>query len=117
MAASGQVKLIDHGDGQPKMVHYLSVVRLCDHIRVAHDLPDRRPQLHGASLRHRDEDLLPFPLRETIAVETALKISGLAKLEQLLLLIEQRCFEAYRLTPDAPWRISRPSLLAYCNRA
>lgn len=109
MAASGSVKTIDRGG--PRLVHYLSVVELCDRIRMAYNLPDRRPQV--SVMRHRDEDLLPFPLRETIGAQTALRTLGLGQLEEVLRLIEQGRFEAYRLAPDAPWRISRPSLLTY----
>jgi len=95
-----------------KQVHYLGLVSFCDRIREEHRIPDRRPQLPGP-LRHRDEDLLPFPLTDTIGSAEACTALGCRKLDSLMLLISRGRIEAYHLASRTPWRVSRPSLQRY----
>ncbi len=64
-------------------------------------------------LRHRDEDLLPFPLTDTIHPEEACELLGFRRLQPVVRLIEEGKFEAYQLAAQAPWRISRSSLYAF----
>ncbi|MGO9731868.1 hypothetical protein [Mycobacterium sp.] len=92
-------------------------MRRRDRLREEHKIADRRPQLSGPYLRHRDEDLLPFPLKDTLRAQQALAALGFAKTHSLVLLIEEGRFEAYQLVPQGPWRVSGSSLLAHLDRA
>ncbi|MGC2108233.1 MAG: hypothetical protein WA655_01870 [Candidatus Korobacteraceae bacterium] len=116
LAMSGRVSWLDHGKLSWKRVRYKSVVNYCDRIREDHKIADQRPQLSAPYLRHKDEDLLPFPLQDTISAEQALEFLGFAKTDSLVRLIEEGRFEAYQLVPQAPWRVSRRSLLSYLDR-
>ena len=52
-----------------KRVLYSSIVRFCDSLRARYGIEDRRPKLDHPMFRHRDEDLLPFPLRIRYSAE------------------------------------------------
>jgi hypothetical protein len=110
--------VIDYGAGRRQRVLYASVVRYCDSLRDLYCIPDRRPRLAGSLFRHRDEDLLPFPLSDTIDVTRALACVGYESEEGVYGLIEEGAFEAYRILPVAgsPWRISRSSFAAWLDR-
>ncbi|MGB8887124.1 MAG: hypothetical protein WCC87_10405 [Candidatus Korobacteraceae bacterium] len=116
LAKSEHIEWLDHGKISWKRVRYKSVVDFCDRLREEHKIADRRPQLSAAYLRHRDEDLLPFPLRDTMTAQQALQVLGFAKTDSLVRLIEEGRFEAYQLAQQAPWRVSRASLIAYLDR-
>jgi hypothetical protein len=114
MAASGMIEWIGAAKSTWKRVRYQSIVEFCEGLRQRHRLPDRRPAL-APSLRHRDCDLLPFALADTVNAREALKALGLVRRTAMVRLIEEGRFEAYQLVPQGPWRISRPSLLAYLD--
>lgn len=123
MAQSGLVEMIEYSlRGHYKRVRYLSIVEYCDQLRHRYSIPDRRPILSASFLRHRDEDLLPFPLSITMGSEEALAAMGLpserhrSEVRRLALLVEEGRFEAYQLVPGGHWRISRPSFAAYLDR-
>ncbi len=117
--SNGQIEWVSLGKVSWKRVRYKSVVDFCDRIRQQHKIASRRPPLHP-HLRHRDEDLLPFPLRDTMSSEEALAVLGLSngnKGLRFAQMVEEGRFEAYQLIPQGPWRVSRSSLLAYMERA
>jgi hypothetical protein len=114
MAASGMIDWVGAEKSTWKRVRYQSIVDFCERLRQQHRLPDRRPAL-SPSLRHRDCDLLPFALDDTVSAREALKSLGLVRRTAMVRLIEEGRFEAYQLVPQGPWRISRPSLLAYLH--
>jgi hypothetical protein len=111
LAESGLIKLIDHLPRTRKKIRYQSVVDLCDRLRGEYGIPDRRPLLSAPYLRHRDADLLPFPLTETIYSNNAMELIGCG-FYTLTRLIDEGRILAYRLAPGArtPWRISRVSV-------
>lgn len=117
MAETGLIEWLDMGKGSWKRVRYKTVVDFCDRLRDDHKIADRRPKL-SPHLRHRDEDLLPFPLTDTITAQQALDALGFLKTDSLVRRIEEGCFDAYQLVPWAPtpWRVSRSSLIAYMDR-
>ena len=92
-----------------RRVLYSSIVRFCDELRAKYGIADRRPALDHPMLRHRDEDLLPFPLTDTINSAEALRALGYEDLRPLVYLIEEGRFDAYQLVGWSPWRISRSS--------
>jgi len=113
LAQSGTIDMIEYRYRGWKKVRYQSIVDFCDSLRRHYAIPDRRPVLSAPYLRHRDCDLLPFPLRDTMGFEEAKQALGVTSDRVLPLLIEEGRFEAYRLVIGAPWRISRPSFLEY----
>lgn len=98
---------IDCGHGRRQRVKYSSVVAYCDYLRQRYSIPDRRPPLDHPIFRHRDEDLLPFPLVDTMGIQHALRYTPWSAEDALYHLIEEGAFWAYRILPSAPWRISR----------
>jgi hypothetical protein len=113
---SGLIEVIEYRHRSWKRIRYHSVVEFCDNLRVKFSIPDRRPQLSAPYLRHRDEDLLPFPLKESTTGPQAMTMLGLRSTRSLLNLIEEGRFEAYQLIDSAPWRIHIPSLVAYIEK-
>jgi len=115
LAQTGMLDLMDLRPRGWKKVRYGSIVDFCDRLRQYYLIPDRRPALSAPYLRHRDVDLLPFPLSITMCMSEALQATGLADRRGLRALIEEGRFEAYRLmdAPGVPWRISRPSFTEY----
>ena len=113
LAAAGRIRLVPYK--KTGRVHYGSLVEFCDRIREAYRIEDRRPKLSAPNLGHRDEDVLPFPLADTISAEEACAALG-KKNKALLDLIEGGYFEAYQLMQSEPWRVSRSSLFAFVER-
>ncbi len=118
LAQTGMLDLIDLRPRGWKKVRYGSIVDFCDRLRELYRIPDRRPTLSAPYLRHRDVDLLPFPLTATMCMTEALAATGLADRRGLRALMEEGCFEAYRLmdAPGVPWRISRPSFVEWMKK-
>jgi len=107
--------LVDFRKRAHKRVSYQSIVEHCNRLREEYAIRDRRPRLVRGQLRYRDEEILPFPSRDTIpAIEAAPMLGYLAKWSVWKLCEEGR-FEAYRLHPCSAWRISRSSLQAYLS--
>lgn len=96
-----------------KRVLYSSILRLCDELRARHGILDRRPDLGDPLMLHRDEDLLPFPLADTMPLGDACRVLGYEKGDAVLKLITMGFFEGYQLVENAPWRVSRKSLAAF----
>jgi hypothetical protein len=82
-------------------------------LRVRFGIEDRRPKLDNPMFRHRDEDLLPFPLEDTIFSAEARAALGYEDLRPLVFLIEEGHFDAYQLFRESAWRISRSSFTAF----
>lgn len=114
MCAEGRIVAIDWAPATRKRVNYAGIVALCDELRRRYGIPDRRPPLDNPMLRHRDEDLLPFPLTDTIYLKEACEILGYASARPVMNMIEEGRFEAYFFAYS--WRISRSSLAAYVAR-
>lgn len=111
--SSGHIQMIDYAKRKRKRVNYQSIVDLCDRLRKKYCIEDRRPQLAASFFRHRDADLLPFPLEDTINLEHVAMILGYASTTPVYLMIEEGRFDAYQLSSRSPWRISRSSLAHY----
>lgn len=108
-----KIAIIDYRKQSRKRVRYSSIVDLCDRLRREYGIKDRRPKLDSPHFRHRDEDLLPFPLSDTIYIKEVQEILGYASRTPIYKMIEEGRFEAYKL---AAWRFSRASLAAYLDR-
>jgi hypothetical protein len=117
MLAMGFIASINYGAHTVKRINYHSVVSYCDHLRRRHHIPDRRPPLSEPCLRHRDCDLLPFPLADTISFQEAMRALGFIHYDGLVGRIEMGCFEAYQIVPQAKWRISRSSLQLFIEQS
>jgi hypothetical protein len=111
--ASGLIRMIDYAKRKRKRVNYQSIVDLCDKVRERYCIKSRRPPLDAPFLRHRDADLLPFPLDDTIGIEQVATILGYSSTHPVYLMIEEGRFEAYQLFNRSPWRISKSSLASY----
>jgi excisionase family DNA binding protein len=113
--ASQQIEMIDYAKRKRKRVRYQSIVDLCDRLRVRHSIKDRRPPLPAVFFRHKDVDILPFPLEDTLSVEQVMEILGYSSPTPVYLMIEEGRFESYQLSSRNPWRISRSSLAGYLH--
>ena len=107
---------INWAPNKRKRIRYQSIVDFCDALRKRYAIADRRPPLTNPIFRHRDADLLPFPLDDTIYVEDAMKILGYISAWPVYKLIEEGAFEAYLLSVRIRWRISRTSFAAFIKR-
>jgi hypothetical protein len=116
LAKNGLVDWLDGGKDSWKRIRYQSVVDFCDRVREQHKIPERRPKLSNPHLRYRDEDLLPFPLSDTITAKHALELLGLTHRRSMVRLIEEGRFEGYQLVAQSEWRVSRSSLLVYLDK-
>lgn len=103
------IEVTDYGLGRRQRVLYISIVAYCDRLRERHAIPDQRPPLPNPIFRHRDEDLLPFALSDTIYVPEALSCLGYDSKNVVFHLCEEGAFWAYQILPEpgSPWRISR----------
>jgi Helix-turn-helix domain len=110
---AGQIEMIDYAKRKWKRVRYQSIVDFCDKLRQKYAIPDRRPPLSNPMFRHRDADILPFPLEDTINVEQTMQILGYISEPPVYNMITEGRFEAYHFLPNSPWRISRSSLANY----
>jgi hypothetical protein len=110
LARSGALEMIDYRNLSKKKVLYSSIVAFCDRLRAHYRIPDRRPVI-SPHFRHRDADLLPFRLSVTMSACEAMRALGFSDRRPLLALMQEGCFEAYRI--GNVWRISRPSFVAY----
>ena len=117
LVADGAVQWFNLGKATWKRVRYQSLIEFCDQLRQQHKIESRRPPLGAPYLRYRDEDLLPFPLSDTIPSDQACAALGYIKTPSVVLLIEEGRFDAYQLGERSPWRISRSSLLGFINRS
>ena len=99
-----------------KRVRFASVVAYCFRLREKYKI-DRRTALSDRMLRHKDADLLPFPLSDTIGTKQACEALGFSDTAWLVHAMEEGAFEGYRLMADSPWRISLSSLQRYMDRA
>lgn len=112
----GEIHIIDYRARAWKRVHYRSLVAFCDRLRARYLIPDRKPQLEAEFLRYRDEDVLPFPLRDTISMATALSALGYSRQSSVESLIDMGKIEAYKLLKGGHWRISASSLQKYLQQ-
>lgn len=117
LADQGHLRLVGYRPRGWKRVSYKSIVEHCNRLREEYAIPDRRPALSSPVMRCRDEDLLPFPLRDTIGVIDIQPVLGFSTDVPVRKILEKRLFECYRLHPSAPWRIFAPSFREYLNRS
>lgn len=111
--AVARIEMIDYAKHKRKRVRYSSIVDLCDQLRKQYGIDDRRPVLSSTIFRHRDEDLLPFPLNDTISLKEVIVILGYDSPTPVYKMIDEGFFEAYKISAISPWRISRSSLAEY----
>jgi hypothetical protein len=64
-------------------------------------------------LRHRDADLLPFPIADTIYSGEVMAALGFEDQQPMICLIEEGKFEGYQLVRAGRWRISRSSFIRF----
>jgi len=116
LAESGLIDLIEHRPRSRKKIRYQSVVEFCDRLRKDYGIPDTRPPL-VPPYRHRDADMLPFPLADTIGSVEATTLNGCG-FYTLTRLIDEGQIVAYQLVRGAssPWRISRESVKLHMDR-
>ncbi len=112
----GLIEVVEYRSSRSRKVRYRSIVGFCDHLRAHYLIPDRRPALASPLFRHKDEDLLPFRLHDTISSVEALTAMGVVDRRIISRLVEEGRFEAYRLEVGGNWRISRPSFAAYLRK-
>lgn len=99
----------------PYRIEHASIVEYCDALRVRFHIPARR---RAAGSRPLDEDILPFPVAETIQlreVAAHLDVSNNTASK----LLDTGDLVGYQLIPGAKgstWRIHRPSFIAYQER-
>jgi len=113
----GVIEVIDYRRRGRKRVRYASIVALCDGLREQFSIEDRRPALPSPIFRHRDADLLPFPLSDTISLAETKAILGFENEPPVFALIQRGCFDAYQIQPAATWRISASSVAAFIERS
>lgn len=99
-----------HGERCPR-VFYASLVRFCDELRAQFDIGDWRPPLPSPSLT--DVCILPFPSGDTIGLREAAKMLNCEDFAAVVGILKRKRIDAYRLTPNDPWRVSRSSTEAY----
>ncbi len=109
--------LVDYRPQARKRVLYSSIVHFCNSLRTRFGIEDRRPKLDNPMFRHRDEDLLPFSLEDTIYSAEARAARGYEDLRPLVFLIDEGHFDAYQLFRESAWRISRTSFMAFLSGA
>lgn len=109
----GMLELVSYRKGATKRILYGSVLRFCDRLREQYTIPDRRPQLADPLSRHRDEDLLPFPLADTALAAEACAALGYETYSPLVALVRAGLIVGYQLFPRSPWRFSRCSILRF----
>lgn len=102
--------------GQSWLVEYNSVVDYCNHLRVHYRISEDRLLRKPVRGRLRDEDLLPFPIADTmLAKEVQQRLS--IPCQGVINLIEQGDLTGYQILIESggpsPWRIYRPSLDRY----
>ena len=103
------IKLVEYHHRMRKRVLYSSIVAFCDFLRAEYGIADRRPPLANPMFRHRDCDLLPFPLSDTIYLAEAMEALGYRDERPVVHLIEEGRFDGYQLSKENAWRISRTS--------
>jgi hypothetical protein len=110
------IEFVSYRRQMRKRVLYSSIIAFCDFLRAEYGVENRRPKLDGPMLRHRDEDLLPFPLSDTIYSAEVLSALGYEDRRPLVRLMEEGRFDAYRLTVEYTWRISRSSFISFLKK-
>lgn len=112
-----EIDLVDFRKRGWKRVRYASVVAYCDRLRDKYKIEDRRTPLSNPILRHRDAELLPFPLADMIGAKQACEALGFDRTTRLVRAMEEGAFEGYQLMAESPWRISLSSLQRCLDRA
>jgi Helix-turn-helix domain len=112
----GRLEMVDYRRLATKRVRYSSVIKLCDDLRITFNIRDRRPTLENSMFRHKDEDLLPFPISDTMTAEEAAEILGFETTKSVVQMIREGLFDAYQMSKFSLWRISRSSLAAYLDK-
>lgn len=121
-SGSPLIRVLSFGVAKRKRVLYKSVVEFCDYLAKKHSIPVQRPPLSNSLFRHRDEDLLPFPLSDTMSIVDANRYLGYESRGPVVNFIAEGRFYAYRLLDRGAcqWRISRKSFAAWfsaCTRS
>jgi hypothetical protein len=116
MYRAGLIEMVDYRKGARKRVKYSSIVAHCDLLRERYQIADRRLPLSNPMLRHRDDDLLPFPMSDTIHMKEVMAILGYESHEPVRGMIHEGLFEGYQICEGGLWRISRSSLAAFLQK-
>jgi hypothetical protein len=95
-------------------IEHASVVEYCDKLRLKYGISPRRA---SKGPRPPDSEILPFPANETINVGSVMGSLDVSR-KVAINLIESGELIGYKLVPleSAPWRIHRPSLVAYLQK-
>ena len=108
LAAEGRFRYVDFRERGWKKIHYHSLVDYLNNLREEYAIPDGRPKLDNPIFRHRDVDLPPFPLADTVFPPQCADAIGVSP-PVIYSLAEEGRFWAYRLSPEGHWRISATS--------
>jgi hypothetical protein len=111
--AARRIEMINYAKHKRKRIRYASIVEFCDRLRLDHGIANRRPALPSSLFRHRDEDVLPFPLADTLSTTQALQYMAYDSTNPILHMIDEGLFEAYKISNSSAWRISAISLAAF----
>jgi excisionase family DNA binding protein len=99
--------------GRPR-IEYESVVEYCNRLRLEYRITSN-PLHKIRGRRYRDEQLLPFPLKDTITFAEVQRMLDCTK-ETVMRLIEEGRLSAYQVyigMRGSPWRIQRSSFARY----
>ena len=97
------------------LIEYNSVVTYCDSLRLKYNISDRVLGPAPKGRRHRDADVLPFPLTETIGVPDVTRVLDCTD-AVVMCLLDEGALIGYQLLAgrrSCPWRIYEPSLARY----
>ena len=96
-------------------ISYASLVRYCDALRVKYAIGDNRPKRDGIFGRHKDVDLLPFPLTDTMGVGDVARVLNCTE-RNVREMCEAGVLLSYKLEDGLRWRISMRSFHEYIAR-
>jgi excisionase family DNA binding protein len=117
IAHSGQLRYYTlTGDDSSSRILYESVVDYCDRLRLHYLIPARHKRIPGRRLR--DDQVLPFPLAETVGIDYV-KQALHCQDKTVCALIDSGDLVAYKINQDSSrghWRIHLPSVERYIAR-
>lgn len=96
-------------------ISYASLVRYCDQLREKYAIDDHRPKRDGVFGRHKDVDLLPFPLSDTMSVADVARVLNITE-QHVRNMCESGTLVSYKLEDGLRWRISMRSFHEYLAR-
>jgi len=117
LAQAGKIQMADKRKGVENAILAQSIKAYCEDLRTNWRIKRRRRLSSGKADFLLDEDLLPFPLADTIGREEALSMLSSSRSQRIQLAligadIDALPLEMYRLADSEPLRVSRSSVIA-----